>query len=162
MQRSSSGKKQEKLEKIPAWQLTKVRIKKEVIAEAKNGGKAVHFESLMDINQWKDSVGKQRNKIKEGGVRSGPGEGLRACQPSCGLGLGDTLQFSKKDLTRALRLFWASEKGAIRRMCGRAIANHHGHFARIQVELFANAHCVARCTEWGHEILILCQSWGFL
>ena len=32
-----------KLEKIPAWQLTKVRNKKEVIDEARNEGKTVHF-----------------------------------------------------------------------------------------------------------------------
>ena len=39
----------EKLEKIPAWQLTKVRNKKEVIDEATNEGSKVHFVSLMDI-----------------------------------------------------------------------------------------------------------------
>ena len=37
-----------KLEKIPAWQLTKVRNKKEVIAEARKEGRTVHFASLMD------------------------------------------------------------------------------------------------------------------
>ena len=39
----------EKLEEILAWQLTKVRIKKEVIDEARKEGKTVHFASLMDI-----------------------------------------------------------------------------------------------------------------
>ena len=38
-----------KLEKIPAWQLTKVRTKREVIAEARNEGRKVHFASLMDV-----------------------------------------------------------------------------------------------------------------
>ena len=42
-------KEWEKLEKIPAWQLTKVRNKKEVIAEARNDCKTVHFASLMDV-----------------------------------------------------------------------------------------------------------------
>ena len=37
-----------RLEKIPAWQLTKVRNKKEVIEEARNKGRKVHFASLMD------------------------------------------------------------------------------------------------------------------
>ena len=32
-------------------------------------------------------------------------------------------------------------------MCGRAVANHHGHFARIQVELLAVAHGVAGCQQ---------------
>ena len=39
----------EKLEKIPAWNLTKVRSKKEVIDEARTKGAKVHFSSLMDI-----------------------------------------------------------------------------------------------------------------
>ena len=45
----------EKLEKIPAWQLTKVRNKKKVIEEARNHGKKVHFESLMDLCHLKNS-----------------------------------------------------------------------------------------------------------
>ena len=36
-------KEWEKLEKIPAWQLTKVRNKKEVIKEARNKGRKVSF-----------------------------------------------------------------------------------------------------------------------
>ena len=38
-----------KLEKIPAWDLTKVRSKKEVIDEARTKGAKVHFVSLLDI-----------------------------------------------------------------------------------------------------------------
>ena len=38
-----------KLEKVPAWNLTKVRSKKEVIDEAKMSGAEVHVASLMDI-----------------------------------------------------------------------------------------------------------------
>ena len=38
-------KEKEKLEKIPAWQLTKVRNKKEEIDEARNKGRKVHFAS---------------------------------------------------------------------------------------------------------------------
>ena len=45
----------EKLEKIPAWQLTKVRNKKEVIDEARNKGRKVHFASLMDLCHLKNS-----------------------------------------------------------------------------------------------------------
>ena len=40
-----SGKRMEKLEKISAWQLTKVRNKKEVIAEARKEGQTGHFAS---------------------------------------------------------------------------------------------------------------------
>ena len=44
-----------KLEKIPAWQLTKVRNKNEVIAEARSEGREVHFASLMDLCHLKKS-----------------------------------------------------------------------------------------------------------
>ena len=38
-----------KLQRIPTWQLTKVRNKKEVIDDARNKGRKVHFASLMDL-----------------------------------------------------------------------------------------------------------------
>ena len=45
----------EKLEKSPAWQLTKVRNKNEVLAEARNDGRKVHFASLLDVCHLKNS-----------------------------------------------------------------------------------------------------------
>ena len=45
----------EKVEKIPAWQLTKVRNKKEVIDEARHKGRKVHFASLMDLCHLENS-----------------------------------------------------------------------------------------------------------
>ena len=48
-------KKWEKLEKIPAWDLTKVRSKLEVIDEARTKGARVHFASLMDICHLKNT-----------------------------------------------------------------------------------------------------------
>ena len=44
-----------KLEKIPAWQLTKVRNETEVIDEARKEGKTVHFASWIDICHLKNS-----------------------------------------------------------------------------------------------------------
>ena len=44
-----------KLEKTPVWQLTKDRNKNEMIAEARNKGKTVHFTSLMDVCHLKNS-----------------------------------------------------------------------------------------------------------
>ena len=41
--------------KIPAWQLTKVRSKNEVIDEAKNKGRKVNFASSMDPCHLKNS-----------------------------------------------------------------------------------------------------------
>ena len=38
------------------------------------------------------------------GLRHRPGEGIRACQPPCGVGLDDALQLPKEDLDGAVRL----------------------------------------------------------
>ena len=47
--KAAVDKELEKMEKISAWNLTKVRSKKEVIEEARTTGTKVHFASLMDI-----------------------------------------------------------------------------------------------------------------
>ena len=47
--KAAVDKEWEKLEKISAWNLTKVRSKKEVIDEARTSAATVHFASLMDI-----------------------------------------------------------------------------------------------------------------
>ena len=47
-------KEWEKLEKISAWNLTKVKSKKQVIDEAKTSGATVHFASLMDMCHLKN------------------------------------------------------------------------------------------------------------
>ena len=61
-----------KLEKTPAWQLTKVRNKNEVIAEARNEGRTVHFASLMDLCHHKNSESEpQLQKYKCGAVLRG-------------------------------------------------------------------------------------------
>ena len=46
-----------KLDKIPAWQLTKVRNTNVVITEARKEGKTVHFASSMDLCHLKSSEG---------------------------------------------------------------------------------------------------------
>ena len=46
-------KEWEKLEKISAWNLTKVKSKKTVIDEARTSGATVHFASLMDMSSEK-------------------------------------------------------------------------------------------------------------
>ena len=47
--KAAVDKECEKLEKISAWNLTKVKSKKKVIDEAIMSGATVHFPSLMDI-----------------------------------------------------------------------------------------------------------------
>ena len=53
--KAAVDKEWEKLEKIPAWNLTKVRSKSEVIDEARTKGAKVHFASLMDICHLKNA-----------------------------------------------------------------------------------------------------------
>ena len=53
--KAAVDKEWEKLEKISAWNLTKVRSKKEVIEEARTSGATVHFASLMDICHLKNA-----------------------------------------------------------------------------------------------------------
>ena len=53
--KAAVDKEWEKLEKISAWDLTKVRSKKEVIDEARTKGAKVHFASLMDIRHLRNA-----------------------------------------------------------------------------------------------------------
>ena len=53
--KTAVNKEWEKLEKIPAWDTTKVRNKSEVIDEARTKGRKVHFASLMDICHLKNA-----------------------------------------------------------------------------------------------------------
>ena len=57
-----------KLEKIPAWQLTKFRNKKEVIDEARTKGAKVHFASLMDICHLKNAKLETKHQKYKGRV----------------------------------------------------------------------------------------------
>ena len=53
--KAAVDKEWENLEKISAWNLTKVRSKKEVTEEARTSGARVHFASLMDICHLKNA-----------------------------------------------------------------------------------------------------------
>ena len=53
--KAAVDKECEKLEKIPAWDKTKVGSKSEVIDEARTKGAKVHFASLMDICHLKNA-----------------------------------------------------------------------------------------------------------
>ena len=57
-----------KLEKISAWNLTKVRSKKDVIDEAKTSGATVHFASLMDICHLKNAELEAKHQKYKGRV----------------------------------------------------------------------------------------------
>ena len=53
--KAAVDKECEKLEKISAWNLTKVKSKKQVIDETRTSGATVHFASLMDICHLKNA-----------------------------------------------------------------------------------------------------------
>ena len=53
--KAAVDKELEKLEKMPAWNLTKVSSKKEVIDEGRTKGAKVHFASLMEICHLKNA-----------------------------------------------------------------------------------------------------------
>ena len=56
------------MEKIPAWNLTKVRSKKDVIDEARTKGAKVHFASLMDICHLKNAELETKHQKYKGRV----------------------------------------------------------------------------------------------
>ena len=63
--KAAVDKEWEKLEKISAWNLTKVKSKKKVINEARMSGATVHFASLMDICHLKnDELEAKHQKYK--------------------------------------------------------------------------------------------------
>ena len=57
--------------------------------------------------QWQSKGGGSRS----GSLGSGPGEGLRACHPSGGLGLGDTLQLPEEDPCGCFAVFSSTRGG---------------------------------------------------
>ena len=75
--------------------------------------------------------------------------------------LGDALQLPKEDIAGVVRSFRAPEASAVRRMRGGAALDHHGHLARVQVELFAFAHCSAGCVERSHKNIPVFEAEGF-
>ena len=63
--KAAVDKKWEKFEKISAWNLTKVKSKKQVIEEARTSGATVHFVSLIDICHLKnDELEAKHQKYK--------------------------------------------------------------------------------------------------
>ena len=66
--KAAADKEWEKLQKISAWNLTKVKSKKEVIGEARTSGATVHFASLMDICHLKNAELEAKHQKYKGRV----------------------------------------------------------------------------------------------
>ena len=66
--KAAVDKEWEKLEIISAWNLTKVKSKKQVIDEARTSGATVHFASLMDICHLKNAELEAKHQKYKGRV----------------------------------------------------------------------------------------------
>ena len=66
--KAAVDKEWEKLEKISAWNLAKVKSKKKVIEEARMAGATVHFASLMDICHLKNAELEAKHQKYKGRV----------------------------------------------------------------------------------------------
>ena len=66
--KAAVDKEWEKLKKIPAWDLTYVRSKSEVIDEARTKGAKVHFASLMVICHLKNAELEAKHQKYKGRV----------------------------------------------------------------------------------------------
>ena len=66
--KAAVDKEWEKLEKISAWNLAKVKSKKKVIDEARTSGATVHFASLMDICHLKNAELEAKHQKYKGRV----------------------------------------------------------------------------------------------
>ena len=66
--KAALDKKWEKLEKILAWDRTRVRNKSEVINEARKEGRKVHFASLMDLCHLKNAELETKHQKYKGRV----------------------------------------------------------------------------------------------
>ena len=66
--KAAVDKEWEKLEKISAWNLSKVKSKKQVIDEARTAGATVHFASLMDICHLKNAELEAKHQKDKGRV----------------------------------------------------------------------------------------------
>ena len=66
--KAAVDKEWEKLAKLPAWQLNKVKGKKEVILEAQREKNEVHFAAFMDISHLKNAELEPKYQKYKGGV----------------------------------------------------------------------------------------------
>ena len=66
--KAAVDKEWENMENFSAWDLTKVRSKREVIDEARTSGATVHFASLMDICHSKNAELEAKHQKYKGRV----------------------------------------------------------------------------------------------
>ena len=128
---------------VPKWQ-QKYRVDWPAI-DGRNGAvQQTAWQMLMEMQRFVYS--EQEKKIWERLLwcwtwrRHSSGSVSLWCGP-------DALQLPKEDLAGAWWVLRTPEASVVRRMVGGAAPDHHGHLARVQVELLVSTCCVAGCIE---------------
>ena len=105
--------------------------------EGRSGGaQQTVWEVLMEMERFDGTAKKEDQGAVAFGP--GPGEGLRASQSPCGVGMRNAFHLPNEDIAGAVWLLRAREASAVRRKCGGAVPDLHDHFSRVKVELLAS------------------------
>ena len=94
---------------VAKWQ-QKYRVDWDAAGGRNGGAQRTVWETLMEMEV---QIPSRRGRSGSSGLGSGRGEGLRAGQSPCCVGMGDALQFPKEDFAGAMRAFRAPEAGAV-------------------------------------------------
>ena len=117
--------------------------------DGRNGGaQRTVWEVMMETERFH---GRAQGRSRSLGLGLGLDKGIRVGQYSCGLGRRTSA--SEEDSAGALCVIRAPEASAVRRMCIGAAPDHHGHLARVKVELLAFTCCVAGRVKRGYKNL---------
>ena len=104
--------------------------------DGRNGAQQTVWEILMEMERFN---GKAKGEY-QGALALVPDMAKAlTCEPPCGFGLGDAFQLPEEDLASAVRVLRAPVASTVRKMCGGAATDHHGHLARVQVVLLVFA-----------------------
>ena len=109
--------------------------------DVRNGGaqRAV-WEILLEMEKFKHKAGRKRPQSGSSGL----GSGKAFQRVSLVVVWAWATHFTSRERAcGALCGYFEHQKSAVRRMSGGAAPDHHGHLARVEVELLASAHCFA-------------------
>ena len=116
--------------------------------DCRNGGaQRTVRENLMVMERFK--IPSKGRRFGSNGLGAGPGEGLRAGQYPVVWAWATHSSFPRKILRVPCECYAGtfSIRGECSSKDGGAAQDHHGHLARIKMELLASTFCVAGCAE---------------
>ena len=132
-----------KAPEVAKWQ-QKYRVDWDATDGRNGGAQRTVWEVLMEMEKWN-----RKAKAEEQGAVALVQDLAKAFErvslPVSGLGRRTSA--SPKRSCWCFVVFRAPEACTVRWMCGGTAPHHHGHPARVQVELFASTCCLARCAE---------------